>query len=46
VIVPRFVYALGSSFAHEAISDTKIAARVAECARATAHFAKTLKLPN
>ena len=43
VIVPRFVYAQGTSFAHGAITDTVIAARVAECARATAHFAQVLK---
>ena len=43
VIVPRFVYALGAAFANDAITDTKIAARVAECARATAHFAAALK---
>jgi NAD(P)H-dependent FMN reductase len=43
VIVPRFVYAVGSAFANDAIADTKIAARVAECARSTAHFASVLK---
>ena len=45
VIVPRFVYALGGAFANDAIADTKIAARVAECARATAHFAEALSRP-
>lgn len=44
VIVPRFVYATGGAFAHDAISDSKIIGRVAECARATAHFAANLKL--
>ncbi len=46
VIVPRFVYALGDAFADDAITDTKIAARIAECARATAHFASALKPAN
>jgi NAD(P)H-dependent FMN reductase len=46
VIVPRFVYALGSAFANDALTDTKIAGRVAECARTTAQFAKSLKLAN
>lgn len=44
VIVPRFVYATGQHFAHDAIADAKIVGRVAECARATAHFAAALKL--
>jgi FMN reductase len=43
VIVPRFVYALGTSFTQGKITDTEIAARVAECARTTAHFAEALK---
>jgi FMN reductase len=43
VIVPRFVYALGTSFKDGAIVETAIAARVAECARAAAHLADALK---
>jgi NAD(P)H-dependent FMN reductase len=43
VIVPRFVYALGGAFADGKISDSKIAGRVAECARATAKLAAAMK---
>jgi FMN reductase len=43
VIVPRFVYALGNAFAGDAIKDSQIAARVAECARATAKLAAAVK---
>jgi NAD(P)H-dependent FMN reductase len=43
VIVPRFVYAAGSAFSGEKIIDSQIAARVAECARATAKLAAAMK---
>lgn len=46
VIVPRFVYATGAAFSGDKITDSNIAARVAECARATAHFAAALKAPD
>lgn len=40
VIVPRFVYATGAAFAKEGtIADAAIAARIAQCARATAKLA-------
>lgn len=40
VIVPRFVYATGPAFAKDgAIADAAIAARIAQCARATAKLA-------
>ncbi|MSU64710.1 MAG: NAD(P)H-dependent oxidoreductase [Opitutus sp.] len=45
LIVPRFVYALGNAFANDAITDTKIAARVGECARAAAYLAAVAKKP-
>lgn len=45
VIVPRFVYATGGAFAGETIADATIAARVAECALATAHLAAAVKTP-
>ena len=43
VIVPRFVYATGGSFADGKLTDEKIAARVAECARAAAKLAAAVK---
>ena len=43
VIVPRFVYATGSAFSGETIAESKVAARVADCARATAHLAQAMK---
>ena len=43
VIVPRFVYATGQAFAGDEIADAKIAARVADCARATAKLAVAVK---
>jgi Predicted flavoprotein len=43
VIVPRFVYATGASFAGETITDAKIAARVADCAHETARIASALR---
>jgi len=43
VIVPRFVYATGAAFSSEAVTDSKIAARVAECARMTAKLAAAVK---
>lgn len=43
VIVPRFVYSAGAAFADGQIIDSKIVARIAECARATAHLAAALK---
>ena len=40
VIVPRFVYATGPAFAADgSIADPEIAARIAQCARATAKLA-------
>jgi NAD(P)H-dependent FMN reductase len=42
LIVPRFVFALGAAFADNAIKDTQIAARVAECARMTAKLATAM----
>ncbi|MEY2881082.1 MAG: hypothetical protein RLZZ15_3462 [Verrucomicrobiota bacterium] len=43
VIVPRFVYATGKAFAGDKITDPEIAARVADCARATAKLAAAVK---
>ena len=43
VIVPRFVYTTGAAFAGDKITDTKVAARTAECARATAKLAAAVK---
>ena len=43
VIVPRFVYTTGAAFAGDKITDAKVAARVAECARATARLAAAVK---
>lgn len=43
VIVPRFVYATGGAFSGEKIADSQIAARVAECARATARLAAAVR---
>jgi FMN reductase len=44
VIVPRFVYATGAAFAKDGtIADANIAARVAQCARATAQLASAVK---
>lgn len=45
VIVPRFVYATGAAFEGDKIADSQIAARVAECARATAKLAAAMKPP-
>ncbi|HEX2852685.1 MAG TPA: NADPH-dependent FMN reductase [Opitutaceae bacterium] len=43
VIVPRFVYATGKAFSGDKITDSEVAARVAECARATAKLAAAMK---
>jgi NAD(P)H-dependent FMN reductase len=43
VIVPRFVYATDDAFADGRIRDAQIAARVAECARATVQLARALR---
>jgi FMN reductase len=43
VIVPRFVYTTGAAFADDRIVDEKVLARVAECARMTAHLAGAVK---
>ncbi|HWA86906.1 MAG TPA: NAD(P)H-dependent oxidoreductase [Opitutus sp.] len=43
VVVPRFVYATGAAFSGDKIVDSKITARVDECARATAHLAAAMK---
>jgi NAD(P)H-dependent FMN reductase len=43
VIVPRFVYATGAAFEDDKIIDTKVAARVAECARVTVKLAAAVK---
>lgn len=44
VIVPRFVYTTGAAFSDGKIIDSQIAARVAECARATAKLATAIKV--
>ena len=44
VIVPRFVYATGSAFAADgSIADPAIAARIAQCTRATAQLGAAVK---
>ena len=43
VIVPRFVYSTGADFSGDKITDSKVTARVAECARATAKLAAAVK---
>ena len=43
VIAPRFVYSSGEAFAGGKIVDSQIAARVAECAKATAQLAAAVK---
>lgn len=43
LIVPRFVFATGAAFSDDKIVDTQIAARVAECARATARLAAAMQ---
>jgi NAD(P)H-dependent FMN reductase len=43
VIIPRFVYTMGDAFSDNKIVDSQIAARVAECARATAKLAAAVK---
>jgi NAD(P)H-dependent FMN reductase len=43
LIVPRFVYATGAAFSTDAVTDSKIAARVAACARMTAKLAAAMK---
>ena len=43
VIVPRFVYATGSAFSADGITDAEIAARIAQCAHATARLAAALQ---
>ena len=43
VIVPRFVYATGTAFGGDKITDPDIAARIAECVRATAKLAAAVK---
>jgi NAD(P)H-dependent FMN reductase len=43
LIVPRFVFALGGAFAEDKITDSKILARVDECARMLAKLAVALK---
>lgn len=43
VIVPRFVYATGSAFGDDRISDKEVAARVADLAHTTLRFGRALK---
>lgn len=43
VIVPRFVYATGAAFSGDKIVDADIAARIAQCAHATAQLAAAVK---
>lgn len=43
VVVPRFVYSTGAAFAEDRVADPKVAARVAECARATVRLAAAVR---
>ncbi len=43
IVVPRFVYATGAAFSGDQLTDTKVAARVDECAQATAKLAAAVK---